>query len=350
MTNMDKRLKILSIGGGWVCNNRHLPALTRSKLFDVTGVVSIHPDRAEATARKFSVPNYSTELDFDSGWGAEADAVMIGTVPHAHYEVARKALLAGKHVLTEKPMTIETAHGQELAELAKERGLTLALVHNVQFSRAAVKLRANLDSGRLGKIKAVYGAQVCNPRRRLPAWTDDLPLGLFYDEVPHFYYMFRFLAQGPVELDQATVWKGHAHMNTPSIVSAVYRSEDDIPFFLHVNFETNLTEWQIMVVTEAATVVIDFWRDIYLYMPNDGADDAKDLISKTLYAVHQHFWGAFAAGIRYVSGRQLFGNIELVTRFYRAVHGEDCLKGMDPAEGIRVIGMQHELIEKARYV
>jgi predicted dehydrogenase len=317
--------------------------------------VSKHPERAERTARIFGIPNHSTELDLSRGWGADAEAIMIGTVPHAHYDLAKRALLAGKHVLTEKPMTIEIAHARELRELARERKLTIALVHNNQFGRAASTFKRLWQEGRLGRIRTVYGIQVCNPKRKLPAWTDDLPLGLYFDECPHFCYMFRFLAGGDVRLESATVWKSHGgghpgFVHTPRMVSATYRADDGTPLFLHVDFEANLTEWQVAVTTEKATVLIDFWRDIYLYMPNDGSDAPKDLITKTLYATHQHFWGALAAGLRYVSGTQLFGNIEVVTRFHRAIHGEDCLQGMSAEEGVRVVEMQHELIQKARYV
>jgi scyllo-inositol 2-dehydrogenase (NADP+) len=352
---MNRKIRIVSVGGGWVVNHRHLHALQKSGLFEVAGIVSTHAERAERTARAFQVPHFATDLDFSRDWTAEADAVMIGTVPQVHYEIARRALLAGKHVLTEKPMTVELAHARELRDLAREKKLTLALVHNNQFGRAASKFRRLLDAGVLGKIRTVYGVQVCNPLRKLPAWTDDLPLGLYFDECPHFCYMFRFLAGGDVTLEQATVWKsrggGHpGFVNTPRMVSATYRGPDGVPIFLHVDFEANLTEWQVAVTTEKATVLIDFWRDIYLYMPNDRSDAPVDLARKTLYATHQHFWGALAAGFRYATGRQLFGNIEVVTRFHRAIHGENCLQGMSPDDGVRVVEMQHELIAKARYL
>ncbi|NLB55578.1 MAG: Gfo/Idh/MocA family oxidoreductase, partial [Lentisphaerae bacterium] len=154
-----KKIKIICVGGGWVTNTRHIPALKASGKFDIIGVVSRQPDRSQSTAEKHGLPDYSTELDFNVPWQAEADAIMIGTVPHVHAEIAKKALLAGKSVLTEKPMVLDPKEALELQEIATEKNLTLAVVHNFQFANCATKLKALMASGEFGNIQAVYGVQ-----------------------------------------------------------------------------------------------------------------------------------------------------------------------------------------------
>ncbi|MFH0907577.1 MAG: Gfo/Idh/MocA family oxidoreductase [bacterium] len=345
---MPNRINIISIGGGWVVNNRHIPALQQSGLFDIVGVVSKNPDHAQATARKHGIPNSALAVDFSGGWQAKAEAVMIGTWPETHYEIAKAALLAGKHVLTEKPMTVKQEHAVELAAMARERKLTLALVHNLQFGRAAQSLRRDLASGRLGPIRAVYGVQVSNHARKIPAWCHALPLGLFYDEAPHFYYLFRWLA-GDMELLQSTVWKDGRHDHTPRIVSAEYRAAKGFPVFLHVNFDSSITEWHITVIAEKGVAHLDMWRDIYHFLPNDGVHGAKDIFMKSIRMTTQHLRGVWANGLLYVRGGYLCGNNEVVSRFHRAIRGEDCLQGMNAEEGQRVTGMMHEVIAKARY-
>ena len=347
--NTGKRIKIISVGGGWVVNNRHIPSLQQSGLYEIIGIVSNDPQRAEQTAKKFNIPHYATEADFTSGWQAEADAVMVGTVPHAHHAIAMKALQAGKHVLTEKPMTVEIKHAHELIALAKEKKRTLAVVHNCQFSRAAHAFRKDLEAGEIGRITSIYGVQLCNHARNIPAWCDQLPLGLFYDESPHFYYLFRSLAGGDIEWMGGSVWKPTKNQNTPRMVSGEYLAKAGFPVFLHINFESSLTEWHVTVVGEKSTADIDVWRDIYVRLPNDGVHTAKDILWTSITGAGQHFAGVLSGGLRYVSGKHLYGNDEVVSRFHRAIHGEDSLQGMDPAEGLRVVSMQHELIEKARY-
>ena len=346
--NTGKRVKIISVGGGWVVNNRHLPALQQSGHFDVIGIVSNDPKRAEATAGKFAIKNCSTELTFE-GWQAEAEAVMIGTVPHVHHNLARRALEAGRHVLSEKPLTVEIHDAKDLDALARQKKLVLAVVHNFQFSRAAHAFRRDLKAGKIGNIASIYGVQLCNHKRNIPAWCDQLPLGLFYDESPHFYYLFRSLAGGDLTFAGGSVWKPHKPQNTPRAVSGEYRAPAGYPVFLHINFESSLTEWHVTVVGDKSTADIDVWRDIYVCLPNDGVHSAKDILWTSLTGAGQHFLGVLTGGLRYVSGKHLYGNDEVVSRFYRAIQGEDSLQGMNADEGLKVIGMQHELIEKAHY-
>lgn len=348
---MANRIKIVSVGGGWVVNNRHLPALKQSGLFDVIGVVSDQPARAEATAQKHGIPRHATTFDPTSGWQAEADAVMIGTVPHAHHAIAMAALKAGKHVLSEKPVTVNIADAQEMINLAKEKQRTLAVVHNFQFGRAADAFRADLAAGKIGKIQTIYGVQLCNHARNIPSWCDKLPLGLFYDEAPHFYYTFRWLAGGDLNWVNGSVWKSKKDgQNTPRVVSAEYEAAGGFPIFLHINFASSITEWHMTVVGENGVADIDLWRDIYVYLPNDGVHTAKDILMTSVLGAGQHFMGVLSGGVRYALGNHLYGNDVVVRNFHRAINGEDSLKGMSGEEGLRVITMMHELIEKSRYV
>ena len=344
-----KRLKIVSVGGGWVVNNRHILALKQSGLFDVIGVISSEADRVAATAHRHQIANTALAVDFSSGWQQEADAVMIGAIPHVHYEIAKQALLAGKHVLTEKPMTIDPAHAGELKDIALSKKLTLAVVHNFQYGRASMAMRKHLAEGRLGQVKTVYGVQLCNHQRNIPAWCDKLPLGLFFDEAPHFYYMLRWLSGGDLTFLNASVWKGPEGRNTPRMVSGQYRAAGNFPVMLHINFDSSITEWQIVVVGDKSTSVIDLWRDIYINLPNDGVHTAKDITMTSVLATAQHWMGVVTGGARYAMGKHLYGNVDIVTRFWKAVQGEDSLQGMNPDEGRRVVEMMHELIQKAVY-
>lgn len=344
---MNKSIKVVSIGGGWVVNNRHIPSLLKNPKFELIGVISDEPDRARRTAEKFGIKQYATETKLDSGWQSEADAVVIGAVPHVHYDIAKSALENGKHVLTEKPMVIDPAQGRDLCNLAQAKKLTLAVVHNFQFARAAYRFREDFANGRIGKIQAIYGVQLCNHARHIPAWCDELPLGLFFDEAPHFYYLFRWLAGGDIELLNASIWKSTGKKNTPRMVTGEYQSASDFPLYLHINFASSLTEWHVTVVGDKGVADIDVWRDIYVYLPNDGSHSAKDILRTSLYSTSQHLWGVWTGGLRYVTGRHLYGNLEVQDRFYRAIRGEDSLKGMNAEEGIRVVEMMHELIQRA---
>lgn len=80
------------------------------------------------------------------------DAVVVATPVHAHYEVALATLLAGKHVLVEKPMTQSAVQAETLIETAAKRNLTLMVDHTFVYTGAVQKLRQLVESGELGQI------------------------------------------------------------------------------------------------------------------------------------------------------------------------------------------------------
>jgi predicted dehydrogenase len=85
------------------------------------------------------------------------DAVVVATPVVTHYELARQALEAGKHVFVEKPMALHAGEAEELCALAEERDLVLMPGHLLLYHPAVNKLKELIDSGELGEIRYVYG-------------------------------------------------------------------------------------------------------------------------------------------------------------------------------------------------
>jgi predicted dehydrogenase len=85
------------------------------------------------------------------------EAVVIATPVPTHYELARRALEAGKHVFVEKPPAMRAADLEELCELAEERGRVLMPGHLLLYHPAVEKLKQIVDSGELGDVLYVYG-------------------------------------------------------------------------------------------------------------------------------------------------------------------------------------------------
>src|ERR671931_320342 len=94
-----------------------------------------------------------TELLADDG----VRAVVIATPVPTHYELAKQALAAGKHVLVEKPPAMRAAEIDELVSLAQERDLVLMPGHLLLYHPGVRKLKALIDSGELGEVLCVYG-------------------------------------------------------------------------------------------------------------------------------------------------------------------------------------------------
>ena len=86
----------------------------------------------------------------------QIDAVAIATPAATHYNLAKKCLLAGKHVFVEKPLALTGEEGQDLIEIAEKNHLTLMVGHILQYHRAVMKLKELIATGELGKIQYLY--------------------------------------------------------------------------------------------------------------------------------------------------------------------------------------------------
>ena len=87
----------------------------------------------------------------------ELEAVVLATPVPTHFELARQALDAGKHVLVEKPMTWRAAEARELRDLVRSAGRVLMVGHLLRFHPAVDMLRELIDTGELGDVRYVYG-------------------------------------------------------------------------------------------------------------------------------------------------------------------------------------------------
>ena len=83
---------------------------------------------------------------------SDIDAVAIATPVKTHYTLAKEALLHGKHVLVEKPLTTSVAEAEELVRLAEAQERVLMVGHTFEYNHGVNELRKLVRSGDLGKI------------------------------------------------------------------------------------------------------------------------------------------------------------------------------------------------------
>ncbi len=111
----------------------------------------LKPERLSFIRKKH--PAIRTTTDFnDIINDANIDAVAICTPVFTHYDLAKKALEAGKHVFLEKPMTSTSAQAEELVELAARKKRTLMLDHTFIYTGAVQMIKKFVEAGDLGDI------------------------------------------------------------------------------------------------------------------------------------------------------------------------------------------------------
>lgn len=341
-------VRVAAFGAGWVTTARHIPTMRAVEGFEVAALVDRHGDRARAGAERLGVPRWHeasspAELPFLDA----IDAVTCGTAPFSHHAVIEGALRAGKAVLTEKPFTMTVAEGEALRDLAAERGLPLCVVHNFQFARSVRKLRRWVAAGRIGTPRGLWAVQLSNPRRRLPTWFDELPLGLFYDESPHLLYLVKALAGAPLEPLAATVTPSTVgHAATPAQIAVQLRA-GALPVTVQMNFEAPLSEWQVMLFGDEGVGVVDVFRDIAVHVPNDGAHTTMEVLRTSLTGTLGHWAGYPVSGAGHLRGTLRYGNEEVFARFRRAIETGAHPEGISADDALDVLRLQHWIVEQA---
>ncbi|HEY1597213.1 MAG TPA: Gfo/Idh/MocA family oxidoreductase [Thermoleophilaceae bacterium] len=341
-----QRISVACFGAGWVTTHRHIPTMRRHGGFDIACIADRRGERAQAAAAELDLPRHEEAQGVDELSVRDSiDAVTCGTAPFAHERVIRSALEAGKHVLTEKPFTMTVQEGEELTALARERGLVLAIVHNFQFARSVLQLRRWIAAGRLGRVRAVWATQLSNPARRLPTWFDELPGGLFYDESPHLIYTARALAGANLDPVSVTIHPSTSGLvNTPAQIDAQMRA-GDVPVSIQMNFEAPVSEWHVAVLGERGMGVVDLFRDIALFTPNDRDHKALDVLRTSGSASWHHWLGYLRSGPGHVLGKLRYGNDEVFRRFHAAIGSGKPPEGISADDALAVLRVQHWILE-----
>ena len=99
-------IRVGVLGAGWVATARHLPSYKRDKRAVIVAVYDRRAERADSAAGRFGVPVATDDLD--RFFAEELDAVSVCSSPWSHAELAVEALRNGFHVLTEKPMAMNS--------------------------------------------------------------------------------------------------------------------------------------------------------------------------------------------------------------------------------------------------
>jgi predicted dehydrogenase len=149
-----KRVRVGVIGCGSV-SHQYLPHLSKCPHVELVSACDIIPERVKAQATKFKVPNQYPDIDKMLA-GAAFDLLVNLTDMQEHERLNKKAVEAGKHVWSEKPLANSLAAGQALLAAAKKKGVKLwgapAMVVSHQFAFMAKTLAA----GKLGRLAAAH--------------------------------------------------------------------------------------------------------------------------------------------------------------------------------------------------
>jgi predicted dehydrogenase len=212
---MLKKVNFGVIGAGGIARRRTIPGMLKAKNCRVVAVMdTVDPD---GVAEEFAVPRaYRHEADLLAD--PDVQAVYIASPVAFHAKQIRLAAEAGKHILCEKPLTLDLKQAREAVAVCRKRHVFLQEGYMMKFHGAHVKIKEWINEGRLGKIVYMRVQLSCWYPKIEGAWRQDPKKGgggSLADMASHLYDLLEFFG-GPIR--QLTALTGNLVQD--------YRSED----------------------------------------------------------------------------------------------------------------------------
>lgn len=150
-----RRVKIGLIGGGFI-GAAHIEAVRRLGFVDIVALAEVNKEHAERRARELYIPkaygDYHELLD-----NTEIEVVHNCTPNFMHYEVNKAILESGRHVISEKPLTMNSSESWELVRIAEEKNLLNAVDFNYRQFALVQEMKARVVKGEIGKVYLIHG-------------------------------------------------------------------------------------------------------------------------------------------------------------------------------------------------
>ena len=203
------------IGAGGIARRRTIPGMIKAKNCRLVAVMdTVDP---EGIAAEFKVPNaYRSEADLLAD--PAVDAVYIASPVAFHARQIAMAAEASKHVLCEKPITLNLKEAREAVAVCRKHRVFLQEGYMMRFHGAHVKIKELIDQGRLGKIVYIRAQLSCWYPKMEGAWRQDPKKGgggALIDMASHLYDLVEYFG-GPIR--RITALTGNLVQD--------YRSED----------------------------------------------------------------------------------------------------------------------------
>ena len=179
---MSDRIRLGFVGANvnstWASQS-HFPALLASRDIEFTAVCTTRTESAEEARRAFGA-----KLAFDDfremAVSPEIDAMAVVVRVPSHYEPTKAAIEAGKHVFTEWPLARNTAEAEELASLARNKGVQTAVGLQSRVSPALLFIKELIETGYVGEVLSCHVTTMRDGALERPSsntWQRDASLG-----------------------------------------------------------------------------------------------------------------------------------------------------------------------------
>ncbi len=179
----------------------------------------------------------------------EVNAVIIATPAETHYQLAKRCLEANKNILIEKPITLFSYQGRELAQLAKKKDLTLMVGHLLLYHPGIRKIKEIINNGELGKLQYIYS-------NRLNLGSIRKEENILWSFAPHDISLLQyFIEDDPLEVDA----KGGVFVQPGihDVTLTMLRYPRNICAHIHVSWLHPFKEHRLVIIGDKSMVVFE---------------------------------------------------------------------------------------------
>jgi len=241
-------VKIGQIGVGYWGPNL-LRNLVANKRCDVPFVVEISRERREYVKAHYPAIQVSETVDALFRH-PEVKAVVIATPVATHFDLAMRALDAGKHVLVEKPLATSVAEVKQVGELAKQKNLVVMAGHTFLFNGAVRYVKKLIDGGELGHVRYIYSQRLNLGRIR----SD---VDALWNFAPHDISIIQYWLGDPTPLSAVRRGVSYVQENIDDVVFLNIMYPNKIMANIHVSWLDPHRVRRMVVIGSKKMVVYD---------------------------------------------------------------------------------------------
>src|SRR5438034_8649191 len=188
---------------------------------------------ASASRRAFveeNFPRTQTTPDWQVVVGdSEVQGIIVATPASTHYALVKAALLAGKHVLVEKPLATSTLEADELVALAAKSGQILMAGHTFLYNAAVRRIKRLLDDGEIGRIY-----YISSQRLNLGQVRSDV--NVWWNLAPHDVSILLYLMKNELPVSVSAVGVSYIQPGIEDVVFATLKWSSGVSAHIHVSW------------------------------------------------------------------------------------------------------------------
>lgn len=185
-------------------------------------------ERAARVAAEYRIDRATDRVD-DLLEAQDIHLIIVATPTFGHFDIARRAIEAGKHVLVMKPLTARVDQAEELVALAERKGVMLAVDHTFVYTGAVQKIRDLIAAGDLGELYYLDSVRI-----NLGLFQPDV--NVVWDLAPHDVSIIDYVLDGRQPTEVSAVGAAHAGSPHENIAYVTMRYGPHLLAHVHVNW------------------------------------------------------------------------------------------------------------------